>query len=283
MNVGVEIMRRSKAISCWWIVAILCAMTIMNSRDVLAAIPDVINYQGRITETSGEPLNTTVTMTFAVYSDSIGGAALWTETQPSVTVQSGLFNVLLGTVNPIQGVFNTGDRYLGIQVGLDSEIVPRTRITAVAFAHTAQSSETSAHSASSSYADDADKVDGVDASELEESAEILDAVAQLVDSLVHAPFENLFRCYFTSLSAGEYTVFTAPPDKAVYITGIHCYSFWTDPDTEVKIDGATVLRVGYPGSGVWSSGGGAPIKVLPGQTVAISGDPVAITITGYEF
>jgi hypothetical protein len=71
----------------------------------LADVPNLLNYQGRLTDPSGNPKNGTFTMQFALYDAATGGNQLpsgspWSETQ-SVTVTDGVFNVLLGSVTPL--------------------------------------------------------------------------------------------------------------------------------------------------------------------------------------
>ena len=111
----------------------------------------LISYQGKLTDSQGDPLNTTVSIRFSVYAQVTGGSALWTETQPSVVVQSGIFNVLLGSVSSFPSdLFNGSDRWLGIRVGSDAEMSPRQQIVSVGYALRAA---------------DADKLDGQDASE----------------------------------------------------------------------------------------------------------------------
>ena len=81
----------------------------------IAEVPQLINYQGRLTDSGGEPLNTTVSMTFTVYDAVVGGNVKWIEAQGSVIVTDGLFSVLLGSISPIPDtVFNGTTRYLGI-------------------------------------------------------------------------------------------------------------------------------------------------------------------------
>jgi hypothetical protein len=106
----------------------------------LADVPGLMNYQGTLTDDSGVSLDTTVAMTFSVYTDSTAGIQVWTETQAAVVVSSGIFNVLLGSVNTIEDtVFNGPDRWLGIQVGGDAEMTPRQRIASVGYAFVAGS------------------------------------------------------------------------------------------------------------------------------------------------
>jgi hypothetical protein len=103
-----------------------------------AQVPQMINYQGKLTKASGAPLDTTISMVFSIYADSAGTLLKWTETQGAVVVEKGIFNVLLGSVNPISSsVFNGSVRYLGVKVGTDPEITPRKPMVSVPYAYRA--------------------------------------------------------------------------------------------------------------------------------------------------
>jgi hypothetical protein len=96
-------------------------------------VPQLINYQGMLTNASGSPITGTQSILFSIYGAATGGTALWSETQ-SVSVQAGSFNVLLGSVTSIPlTIFDAADRYLAIQVGSDPEMTPRQRFTSVAY------------------------------------------------------------------------------------------------------------------------------------------------------
>jgi hypothetical protein len=71
-----------------------------------------------------------------MYTVSSGGSALWTETQ-TVTVTNGVFNVLLGDVNPLNLPFFE-PYWLGITVGTGSELTPRIELTASAYSLNSQ-------------------------------------------------------------------------------------------------------------------------------------------------
>ena len=108
---------------------------VLLSTTALAEVPGLMNYQGTLTDGDGVALDTTVSMTFSIYTDSVGGSQVWTETQLAVAVGSGLFNVLLGSVNRIPDtVFKDPERWLGVQVGGDPELTPRQRIASVGYA-----------------------------------------------------------------------------------------------------------------------------------------------------
>jgi len=94
----------------------------------------LINYQGYLTASNGTSLDTTVAMTFRIYGMANGGDMLWMETHPSVVVESGLFNAALGSITPLNDLFNA-NRWLEIQVGSDLEMIPRQPIVSVAHAY----------------------------------------------------------------------------------------------------------------------------------------------------
>ncbi|HDG68198.1 MAG TPA: hypothetical protein ENG11_03525, partial [candidate division Zixibacteria bacterium] len=99
---------------------------------VVFGVPSTINYQGKLTDASGVALNGYYNMEFRIYDAASGGTLLWSESHPSVSVQKGLFNVLLGETNPIDLPFD-GQYYLEIQVGSDV-LTPRIPLSAVAYA-----------------------------------------------------------------------------------------------------------------------------------------------------
>jgi hypothetical protein len=128
--------------SIFSIIAICFAITMMISTAV-AGVPQLMNYQGQLTDTNGVALDTTVSMTFAIYDDSTGGTTVWQETQGSVVVEDGICNVMLGTVDPIDySIFDDPELYLSIAVGGDPEISPRTRLTTVPYAGQAAQADT---------------------------------------------------------------------------------------------------------------------------------------------
>jgi hypothetical protein len=100
-----------------------------------AQVPNQMQYQGYLTDDVGTPLDTTVDMVFVIYDDSIGSGTVWTETHLDVTVENGLFEVILGSVSGVaQDVVSDSVRWLGTTVGDDSEIYPRTKLITVPYA-----------------------------------------------------------------------------------------------------------------------------------------------------
>ena len=102
----------------------------------LAGIPKMINYQGMLTDNSGTPLSGSYTIIFKIYNDPSAGTKKWEETQSGVSVTNGLFNVILGSLNPIDSLDFNEDYWLDITVG--GEHMPaRLRFTSVGYAYRA--------------------------------------------------------------------------------------------------------------------------------------------------
>ncbi len=91
---------------------------------LLADVPHLISYQGRLTNSSGVPLTGSHNITFTLYNAAVGGTALWTETHSGVVLNSdGLYNVMLGSVTPFPTTVDFSIRYwLAVSVDGGSEI-----------------------------------------------------------------------------------------------------------------------------------------------------------------
>lgn len=248
---------------------------------VHADVPNIVNYQGRLTDDSGAAVSDGIYLvTFSIYCGS-PPLQSWTSGEQSVLVLGGLLNYQLGSMVEIpEGLFgNSSECWLGIKVGIDAEISPRTRLTSVPYAYKAMASDTA------EFALNADKLDGVDASTLEESNEILIAVDSLSQTISQAPFENIF--HFSGIVAdGSVTVHTVPSGKTLYLTGV--YASRTAVDTLVSrldVDGTAFLIINSDqGAGNWCSCGGAPIPLPSGSFISFFGiGTVSFIITGYEF
>jgi len=115
-------------------VAIMLLVVVSN---LYAGVPNMINYQGRLTDTDGQPVEDDLRgFIFRIYDDSIGGNELWsTDGTVWIQVTDGLFSWAIGTSNPIpDSISKYNSLWLGIKVEADSEIQPRTQLASVNFA-----------------------------------------------------------------------------------------------------------------------------------------------------
>lgn len=99
-------------------------------------IPHTISYQGQLSDSSGNPIDTAIQMIFRIYADSSGGSYIWTESHNAVQVIGGLFYVRLGSVSAMPDtLFDDTTRWLGIALGGGSELSPRTKINSIPFSY----------------------------------------------------------------------------------------------------------------------------------------------------
>ena len=111
-------------------------MVLAFAGPVGAAIPRVISTQGRLTDASGTTMQGPVSMTFRIYPAG-GGTACFTETQPVVPLNGGLFSVGVGgaTSGGIAAACDFRSAYeLSVQVGTDAEMTPRISFDASPYA-----------------------------------------------------------------------------------------------------------------------------------------------------
>lgn len=95
-----------------------------------------VNYQGRLADSAGAPLDGTYGMSFALYDAATDGTLIWgPEPHTAVPVSEGLFSVGLGsqTSGGIPTTVWNGDRYLEITVGGET-LNPRELIRSVPIA-----------------------------------------------------------------------------------------------------------------------------------------------------
>jgi len=94
-----------------------------------AQVPKLISYQGRLSDSFGSPINGTRNITFNLYTTQTGGSPIWTETQNNVPISNGLYNVMLGSVNPFPPSVDFSQQYwLGVTVEGTPEMTPRYKL-----------------------------------------------------------------------------------------------------------------------------------------------------------
>ncbi len=123
------------------------AETNNDSVSITSVIERTITYQGILKTSTGTPVpDDTYDLTFRIYKQAAGGAALWTSPSIPITTAAGLFSALLG---PISLPFDT-TYYISIQVAGDVEM-SRQKLTMAPY---------SAASDTANYALNADRLDG---------------------------------------------------------------------------------------------------------------------------
>ena len=106
------------------------------------AVPSQLNYQGDLADAAdSSAVTATLEMTFRLFDSETKGAELWAETHSAVEVNSGLFQVLLGSTAPFpDGLFNGTELWLQTEVGPEV-LAPRKPLVSVAYSHRTNSAE----------------------------------------------------------------------------------------------------------------------------------------------
>ena len=98
----------------------------------------MLSYQGTLMDVGGNPKTGAFDFVFRIYDSPTAIVPLWEEAHTganAVPVQNGLFNVLLGSLNPIADtVWEGSELFLGVKIGSDAEMSPREKLTVVTIA-----------------------------------------------------------------------------------------------------------------------------------------------------
>ena len=97
-----------------------------------AGLPRMINYQGVLTDDIGSVVpDGMYNCVFKLYDIEVGGDAVWSITR-DVLVEKGIFNVALGSIQPLDLPFDA-PLWLGIAVEGGEELSPRVQLMAVPY------------------------------------------------------------------------------------------------------------------------------------------------------
>jgi hypothetical protein len=122
-----------KAILCF--VTMICLISVGAS----ATSREEINLQGQLTYSNGDPIDSTVAITFDIYNVPSSGTSMWSETHSSVTVTDGVFDVVLGSSNSLPDTLFANNDSLYVQSTVGSTIIsPRIRLASVPWAFDAE-------------------------------------------------------------------------------------------------------------------------------------------------
>jgi hypothetical protein len=113
--------------------------------ETATALPHLVRFSGTAKDMNGSPLTGVVGVTFALYSEATGGAALWLETQNITADSNGHYTILLGSTKPdgLPAELFTSERahWVGVQVSGQAE-QPRVLLVSAPYALKAGDAET---------------------------------------------------------------------------------------------------------------------------------------------
>jgi len=113
--------------------------------ETASALPRLVRFSGTVKDVNGTPLTSVVGITFALYSEQTGGAALWLETQNVTADSNGHYTALLGSTKPdeLPAELFTSEQahWVGVQVSGQAE-QPRVLLVSAPYALKAGDAET---------------------------------------------------------------------------------------------------------------------------------------------
>jgi hypothetical protein len=114
-------------------IASLGVLLVASAASALA--PRTIPFQGKLTNSAGQPITAATSVVLSLYTAPTGGTAIWSETKTVTPSADGLFSTLLGstTAFPASVTFDA-PYYLGVKVGASAEMTPRAALAAVPYA-----------------------------------------------------------------------------------------------------------------------------------------------------
>lgn len=116
-----------------------------------------ISIQGILKDGDGAAVaDGNYSLTFSLYASATGGSPVWSETQSTVRVRSGVYSALLGSVNaftggtaPSNAIFDVA-YFLGVKVNGGNELTPRTELSYSPYALAVNNAATSTLAAKAS-------------------------------------------------------------------------------------------------------------------------------------
>lgn len=125
-----------------------------STAETASTLPRLVRFGGAVKDINGNPLTGVVGVTFALYSEQTGGAALWLETQNVTADSNGHYVALLGSTKP-EGLptdlFTSEQaRWVGVQVSGQAE-QPRALLVSAPYALKAVDAESLGGRPASAY------------------------------------------------------------------------------------------------------------------------------------
>ncbi|AWV88297.1 hypothetical protein [Bradymonas sediminis] len=111
------------------------------SQNAQANVPHTMTYTGQLNAPNGAPVVGVVNSTFRIYDAPTGGNGVWAENYSGINVQNGEFRVQMGTMMPLEPVFNGEPYWLEITIQGET-LSPRTPLETVPYAFRANDANT---------------------------------------------------------------------------------------------------------------------------------------------
>ena len=199
------------------------------------SVPALLNYQGYLAMADSGAVNESLEMTFRLFDSETKGAELWAETHPSVEVQSGLFQALLGSVTAFpSGLFDGSELWLQTEVGTEV-LSPRKPMVSVAYSRMAEEAD---HATTADQAYNAAEAQHADSSDWANRA----GHAVHADTAAYSPSTNPWTVSGDDVyrATGKVGIGTTTPSQPLDVDGaVNATTFYGDGSNLTGISGTT--------------------------------------------
>ena len=223
-----------------------CLLWVLSPGLLGVDVPTTISYQGKLTDSGGNPINGTMAMVFKILDQMT--AVLWQESH-EVTVTNGIFEVGLGTMMPLPPlVFSSSQCFLEVTVN-GERLDPRQPLRSVPYAMKADTvSDSSVNN--NSLADDAVTAEKIGHYTI--VAENIQGETIGGDKIVNDALgaDQIQDIYVLNTGDDMYGALTVTADTGIGVSG----SGQDAGGYFVDTDGGGNAYVGYAATGVMASG-----------------------------
>jgi hypothetical protein len=119
-----------------WLACVVLLLTLAQGGAFaqIAAVPQLMNFQGRLAKPDGTPLpDGTYSIKFTLFTAATGGTQKWSETD-NLALKNGLCSVQLGKTTPLTDAVFAANLFLEVKVGSDPALTPRQPLVSMAYA-----------------------------------------------------------------------------------------------------------------------------------------------------
>lgn len=230
------------------------------------SVPTIISHQGRLLNSSNQPVTSNVSVDFAIFDAASGGTQAWTETQSITPDNLGFYETFLGGVTALPATL-PNPSYL--QITVQSETLnPRLQFGSVPFAQ---------RSGTAQSADSANLANDLNCSGCVGTTDIADTS---VTSRKLRPILETKEFTFTFPSCGgglvpitqsDINITTDVSSKILAFISIRLFNpgAFTSPQVEIEIDGTSKQPQAWTDAGTFA--GAARIATLNTHAVASVG------------
>lgn len=238
-----------------------------------AVVPSLIKFGGHLVDSGGKPYSNIAGVTFALYKDQQGGAALWMESQNVNPDATGHYTVFLGSMTtnglPLE-LFSEGEaRWLGVQIEGKSE-EPRVLLVAVPYALKAADAETLGGKPASAFALAAPNAPSGTTSQTGTGTATPSLSGQTSQTAITGQgTANYLPIWKSNTNLGVSTLYQLNGNVGINTTS---------PTAKLEVNGATILE----GLLTLAPSGGSALKVT-GSAFGVSNTGVVTFASGQSF